>query len=56
MIIGISVDIDQLDRYYNIIARNLDIIDHIQFYLDESPLYLQNRKLLNSKLFLIKVN
>ena len=49
MIIGISVDIDQLDRYYNIIARNLDIIDHIQFYLDESPLYLQKQEIIKFK-------
>ena len=49
MIIGISVDIDHLDRYYDIIARNLDIIEHIQFYLDGSPLYFQKQEIIKFK-------
>lgn len=47
MKIGISIDISQLNKCYNLITKNLDIINHIQIYLDDRPLYLQEKEIIN---------
>lgn len=46
MIIGISIDISQLNECYDLITQNLDVINHIQIYLDDRPLYLQKEEIL----------
>lgn len=43
MVIGISVDIDQVNECYELILQNIDIIGHIQFYLDDTPFDNQKR-------------
>lgn len=45
MIIGISIDIDQINECYDVILQNLDIIGHIQFYLDDSPFGYQEKSI-----------
>ena len=46
MIIGISIDISQLNECYDLITQNLDVINHIQIYLDDRPLYLKKEEIL----------
>lgn len=46
MIIGISIDVSQLNKCYNLITQNLDIINHIQIYLDDMPLHLQEEEIM----------
>lgn len=43
MIIGISIDIDQLNECYDLILQNIDILGHIQFYLNDTPFDYQRR-------------
>lgn len=43
MVIGISIDIDQINACYELILQNIDIIGHIQFYLDDTPFENQKR-------------
>lgn len=51
MKIGISIDISQLNECYDLITQNLDIINHIQIYLDDRSLYLQKEEILKFQKF-----
>ena len=46
MIVGISLDTDQLNKSYDLVVHNLDILNHIQFYLTVDPLDLQKNEIL----------
>lgn len=46
MILGISIDVNRLNKCYNLITQNLDIIKHIQIYLNDMPLHLQKEEIM----------
>lgn len=49
MEIGISIDTDLICKYYSLINQNLDIISHIQFYLNDEPIDTQRNKIIKFK-------
>ncbi len=56
MIVGISVDVSQLNKCYNLITENLDIVRHIQIYLDDMPLHLQKEEITKFQNYFSKEN
>lgn len=46
MQIGISVDVEQISQSYELVKCNLDILRHVQFYLNDTPLNLQKEEIL----------
>lgn len=51
MVIGISIDIDQINECCDLILQNLDIISHIQFYLDDTPFEYQENSIKKYKIY-----
>lgn len=47
MLVGISIDSNQICQSYNLVGENLDVIKHIQFYLNAESFTKQRNAIID---------